>query len=632
MKGLVAAVLLLPALAAGQTPPPPPPYVEATTIGSETKGAPSPGAQLPYIENRPVGQPSAPTPPLPQIEPRPAAAQAPAATSAPPPLPLAPAPAAIAPVPVPVVDTPPSGPAPDAQPMEAPLGAQEQPVLAPVPPPMSEPPTQFVKGELTSLGVDRLITKRSRVVVSAGYNHMDQTEYLLVHPQVGLKLGDFALGVGVPLNIEIFSSAYPKDPKPGENHIAQFQHAGDIRKADWDEPGDYARILTYLTYGNKEDHLYIDIGKQHASSIGHGSLMRRYNGNIDVDRYRGGAQFDAYNDYAGVEFMTNDVVMWEVMGALAFVKPLSLFLDHWFAKSLSLGVSAALDRSAPTRMKFMDEPACPVSNACARANVPMVDDRNRLMTETGLAVLGGIDLEAKIVKTESVDIKPFLDYSRFVATGIEGAQPGGAFTVGVLGRFNLGKDPTHAFRLVGELRFIQDGYRPGYFDTFYEIDKALMMGTGGVQAGSGGVPLTKLQATVGDATRAPAPGGTGYYIEASYGVRDAIGLTLALEGTTASAAKDFVAHFELPVLTWLQLFGTLYVRGFEDFGTIVAFDEHAVAFAGVRLKPLPILFLNLRAYKSFQLDAYKGATGPLGTLQFENSVGYAGDIGFGWEF
>jgi len=557
----------------------------------------------------------------------------------------------IAPVPTPVLEptpapptAPPTAPAPAATTPTATAPAPgEPPPTAPPPPALEKENNEFVKGELTHLGIDRFITKRTRILVSAGYNQIGDTSYVLVYPQFGLKVGDFAVGVGAPLNIEVFSSAYPKDPAPGKNHIIQFANAGTIRKEDWDQPSDWARVLTYLSYGKKEDHFYVDVSQQHASTIGHGAIMRRYNGNIDVNFFREGLQVDAYNDYAGAEIMTNDVMRWSIMSGLVFVKPLSFFLDSWLARSVSLGVTAAVDREAPLSLQFEPEPSCPVPNGCAKANVPAVDDHNQLMTNTGVVALGGLDLEMKIVKTENVDIKPYVDYSRFFTTGVPNAasssvDKGGGFTVGVLGRFNAGKEPTHAFRLVAELRLLQEGYRAGYFDTFYEVDKVLMMGTGGVLPGKGQIPVTKIAATAcvkGDPANATNPActnRTGYYLEASYGVTDAFGITVALQGDTASASKDFVAHLEIPWLSWLQLFGTLYVRGFEDFGSLFTFDKNAMALAGIRIKPLPILFINLKAYKTFQLDAYEGKNGPLGSLQYQSVVGFAGDIGLGWEF
>lgn len=614
MKGLVAAALLLPALAWGQAlvPPPPPPIAP----------------DLPYVEARPADPPP-PEKPAPEpapVAPKPTPAPAPAPTPAPAPV-AEPAPAEPAPAAEPVA-TPPPPPPDQTQPIPSRQTPEEQ-ALPPPPPPLQDA-TNFVKGELTHLGVDRIVSKRSRVVVSAGYNHIGKTEYVLVHPQVALRFGELSFGIGVPLNIEVFSSAYPKDPGPGENHILQFKNAGTIRKEDWDQVSDFGRLLTFLTYGKKEDHFYLDVGQQHASTIGHGALVRRYSGSIDVNYYRSGLQLDAYNDYLGAEIMTNDFLNWGVVSGLAFVKPLSLFFDHWLPKSLSIGVTAALDREAPTAFTFEPEPACPVPNQCNAARVPVVNDKNMFVTSTGVVLLGGVDAEMKLVKTANVDIKPYVDYSRFFLTGLSSGSPGGGLTVGVLGRFNLGKDPTHAFRLVAEYRWLGEGYRPGYFNTFYEIDKLLYMGTGGIKAGSGQVPITKIEATVG-ASRPKER--NGYYFEASYGIRDALGLTLALEGETdAATSKSFVAHLEIPFLSWLQVFGTLYVREFDNFETLFKLDAHSVAFAGLRLKPLPILFINLKAYKTFELDAYKGKDGPLGTLQFVNSVGYAGDIGFGWEF
>jgi hypothetical protein len=35
---------------------------------------------------------------------------------------------------------------------------------------------------------------------------------------------------------------------------------------------------------------------------------------------------------------------------------------------------------------------------------------------------------------------------------------------------------------------------------------------------------------------------------------------------------------------------------------------------------------------SFELDAFKGKDGPLGSLQYLNAIGYAGDVEVGYEF
>jgi hypothetical protein len=61
-------------------------------------------------------------------------------------------------------------------------------------------------------------------------------------------------------------------------------------------------------------------------------------------------------------------------------------------------------------------------------------------------------------------------------------------------------------------------------------------------------------------------------------------------------------------------------------------DGHAVAFAGARLKVLPVLFLSGRAYRTFELDALQTQSGPLGTLQYASATGYSAGLEVGWEF
>ena len=53
--------------------------------------------------------------------------------------------------------------------------------------------------------------------------------------------------------------------------------------------------------------------------------------------------------------------------------------------------------------------------------------------------MAGMDIETKVVKTAKVDIKPYVDYSRLLASATingKNANGGGGFTAGVLGRFN----------------------------------------------------------------------------------------------------------------------------------------------------------------------------------------------------
>ncbi|WP_316376713.1 hypothetical protein, partial [Enterobacter hormaechei] len=125
-------------------------------------------------------------------------------------------------------------------------------------------------------------------------------------------------------------------------------NAGRLRVEDYDSFHDFGRVLKYISYGRKEDQIYISAGQRYASSVGHGAITRRYSPSINIDYPRASAQVDMYNDYGGFELMTNDVLEWNQLSGLAFFKPLSFFKpQNLLAKTFSIGFTGALDWRAP---------------------------------------------------------------------------------------------------------------------------------------------------------------------------------------------------------------------------------------------------------------------------------------------
>jgi hypothetical protein len=191
--------------------------------------------------------------------------------------------------------------------------------------------------------------------------------------------------------------------------------------------------------------------------------------------------------------------------------------------------------------------------------------------------------------------------------------------LGALGRFNFGTTTINAFRLVAELRYLGSRYMPSYFDTFYEIERfqftqAPARVNGQIQY------LTKQQYVLehGLGNRA------GFYLEASWGIRDAVGFTLSLDDNTVSG-HNFIAHVEVPLLSFLQLFASYYKRGFDDVSEFGKFqDGKTILLAGARLKLLPFLFINGRAYQTYRLDA--------GSARYTNQFGAQIDLEIGYEF
>jgi hypothetical protein len=498
--------------------------------------------------------------------------------------PPTPVPAAGAPEPIPAVAT--EG---DAAPTPPPVGVGEA----------VAPSEGFVKGELSVyLGSDRLTVKNNRIGVSAGVEQFGSAYFALIEPQVDLRFWDakWAVGVGVPLRIELVSF---EDEAEG----APTKFLGRIRKEDWDSFHDFGRLLKYINYGRKEDNLYVNIGQRYASTIGHGALMRRYAPNIDIDYPRASAEVDAYNDFGGFEVFVNDILAWNQLAGIAFIKPLwFLHSQNILLKSLSIGVSGATDWQAPLTLKLDTFGARQVS----------INDR-RLLTNDRPVGLFGFDAEVKVYKDDHFDVKPYVDYSLMV-NGDAG------LTIGVLARINVGTSIVNAFRVVGEVRVLGNRYQPSYFDTFYEVERVIA-NFDETAAVNGAIQYRTKQDLVlsqGLGSRA------GYYLEGSWGIRGAIGFTASIEGTSNSSAKNFVAHLEVPVLSFLQIFGSYYKRGFLDFKEFGTFDQHSVLFAGARLKVLPFFFINGRAYKTFRVNP--------ASQRYDNSFGFLVDLEIGYEF
>lgn len=469
-------------------------------------------------------------------------------------------------------------------------------------------PPKFIKGELsTYLGADRLVVQNTRIGGSAGLDRFGDIYYLLVEPLVDLRFLDakLGLGFGVPLRIEMVS--LETDPATGDPLLTK--NIGRLRTEDWDSFHDYGRILKYVTYGKKEDPLYVSVGQRYAASIGHGAITRRYSPNIDIDFPRVSAEVDAYNRFGGFELMVNDVLQWNQLSGIAFIKPFSFFNPQSEAlKSFSIGISGGLDWMAPYDYVYEN-------------GQRVVNDEQRLVTTNKPLGIVGVDAEVKVVKTAHVDLKPYVDFSMLV---------GGDFglTGGLLGRFNVGQEIVNAFRVVVEARYLGSRYAPSYFDTFYEVDRFIYKELPRVDpAIANYVPKHRYMLENGLGER------FGYYLEGSWGIPGAVGLTLALQGVSNSRATDFVAHLEVPVLSFFQVFGSYYLRGVEswselgyqpDQGVLGLFGYKAVAFAGARLKILPFLFINGRMYKTFRMNTE--------LARYDNQFGFVVDLEIGYEF
>ncbi len=461
-----------------------------------------------------------------------------------------------------------------------------------------------VEGELANIGAIGLVPWENRFGLTIGVERLGEIFYGVATPQINYTNPSwggrpFTMSFGVPLRFEILDARADQ----------RWDNAGRFRKEDWDEASDFAQVIRYITYGGKEKHLYLDINAFKSSSIGHGTILKRYNPNLNLNTRRISAQFDGFFDYGGVETYLNDITGPNVLGGLLFLKPLSIIdSKNYVMRSFSIGFTVVADLDAPLRNRIDENDI----DSDGRRKEILVDQDNFQPDFIGTEVVSyGLDVEVKLVDTDIVDWKTYVDYS-FLETGVpnddlahprfdniptRGVRSKG-FAWGHLVRINTGVDPIHALRIRTELRRYDYNYLPSYFDSLYEVQRVQYF-SGSARTTADLATRTKLQQVLG---RDPdGPGVTGFYFESSWRVGHYFALSLGLEMNNQTPDDNLFVHMEVPHLGSWQFIATYHRRTRDSFGDLFVFDfaDNDVFILKTRYGLHDTFHLNLEALTPF---------------------------------
>jgi len=443
-------------------------------------------------------------------------------------------------------------------------------------------PKKFVKGELANVGAVEIISPYNSIGVRTGVVDIDQVYYLSIDPNVNLNRGDVKMGFHLPFRLEVFNTS----DVMGDS--GQFS----IRKEDWDELDDYLRIVKYITYGRSEDNLYVAVGANYAQSIGHGTIMKRFIPSSDISNPIISGKLNYYNDYGGFEATFGDLHVTSapsVMGALAFIKPLSFFgFNDYGSKSLSFGYTFVTDRNAPKELGYISYPDVPMEPPYLR--IDSDEYWHPIVNKEELIAAQGVDVEYKVYKDEFVDIKTYLDYS-WLSSGDQLSSfdsIGGGLSLGVLGRFNLDKARNHAMRGEVIYRMYDDSYIPSFFDMFYHIERYEMLtnilGVDDFKPDGRSKYKHLEESSKGDTLHS-------VYSEFSYSYKDQLALSLGIEKLSETFSMYY--HLELPDLYILKGMFSYYQRGIKSFKSVIDGSNISSIFRGIlRIELLPVLYIN----------------------------------------
>jgi len=519
----------------------------------------------------------------------------------------------------------------------------------------------FIKGNLVHVGTRQMLSRFDHFGASVGPQVLDGNLYARVDPGFAYYGKKFALALHAPLNLLALEGGSLDQPTLG---------GFKVRREDWDEAPDFGKIIRFLTIGRKEDRLYFSVNTMRPATIGHGMVVDKYQANIDIDRSMTGVLFDAYNDYAGFQLQMNDVTMVnQVMGGLAFLKPLSLFSDHYLATSFSIGAEYITDLRAP-KCLIQDPDARTCINGSGHAVgrdqlsgarldntfIRSSANRGRFRVKRGVVEVAGISAEMKLYKDDrNVDLKLYGTHHQFMNRGGGRGSAGG-----ILARLNFGERWISAFRVRGELRSFEDGFIPSYFNTLYEVEKYAYW----ARSRAFQVTPTKYQAIFGDSKNGFARDDfgrrKGFNVEVSWGLfkhsrsNKKLAIGVGVQDSDGPDDSTMYAHIEFPALEILQVFGTVMHFNAKNMNRLFALDKllnanNSVILAGARLQVLPFLFINAHYADTFRVVRSPGSEYHLGNgnvvdahgsasaafLQdelFENVPNLTVEVELGWEF
>jgi hypothetical protein len=243
---------------------------------------------------------------------------------------------------------------------------------------------------------------------------IDGESYLTINLHPDIAFGKFGLG----LNIDLLYNT----------------KNGHIRTQDWDENYDWARLIRYVRYGQKDEKFYTRVGTLDAARLGHGFIMNYYTNEASYDHRKIGLALDYDFGIGGFESVANNLGRLEIIGGRVFVRPLHHATEVAVIKDVALGFTYVTD----------------------------IDPDSRRDSNDGFYEFG-FDIDFPLVNTEMFKSTAYFDWAKIQDFGSGSA-------VGINAHLNI------IARIVEveaklERRWLGKEFVPSFFNAFYEVER-----------------------------------------------------------------------------------------------------------------------------------------------------------------
>jgi len=341
-----------------------------------------------------------------------------------------------------------------------------------------------------------------------------------------------------------------------------FDSEGNLRKENFNEFADYLSIIRYVRYGLKNDPVFAKLGAIDWYTIGHGTIMYRYNNNIGFDNRSNGVVLDIDFGKFGFESIYSRLSEASVFGIRGYVKPLQ-FTDAApipIISNLELGVTYAADYN---------------ENAGVTAGTYDHQQNRFIPTEDKGAInIIGFDIGLPVISTSMFNLELYYDFNKIINFG-SGSAAGIMMNFGGLGLV------TASAKL--ERRFNGDNYIPSYFNTLYELNR-FSVDT------SANIVRSKVQQLA-----AAVDNSNGFYGELGVnvlGLFDIIGSYQRLDKDPDSGILHLSTEINPEDGSFVARAGYDKVN-IKDEKDLFTLDDRSYLFTEVGYKPIPYILVSL---------------------------------------
>jgi hypothetical protein len=394
-----------------------------------------------------------------------------------------------------------------------------------------------------------LLTGQSEISGGLGVTWITENGQTVPYYMIGL-MPDLQFGkIGVGLDLTLLVNT--KD--------------GTIRKADWSD-GAYRKMIRYLSWGQKHDPLYGQVGQLDMAILGHGFIMNDYNNSASFDDRRIGAELDVDFTKYGFEAIYGDFQQPGVMGGRAYVRPLKFTL---------LGALPIIGGFEVGGTYVTDQNH---HSGVTSALYDQTTQQDSVLVNRGRISEFGFDAGLPALRTMFVDVDLYYDYAQI-------AHFGHGSAAGILGTFR-GLGIVNATAKL-EHQWDANEFIPEYFDQFYELERYVPNTLSGFISKAEQLDSAKK-----------SQGWYGQIMVAVFGQFQIIGDYRGIDHDPQGGLLHLETQF--PKIIPIISFSAGYYRHTNNtLKDAIKLDENSLLYAFLGYKPYPFITVGLNYYWTF---------------------------------